>query len=105
MFVFAVSDFIDKIKGFMNVGIEWFKNLASGSQWWIALIALVVAAILLIIGFIRLIAKTWKVLLVLVILGGIGFAVYYFVVLKGKGSVTTTTVPAAIKLASMFLGI
>ncbi|MCR5741092.1 MAG: hypothetical protein K6G38_01335 [Gammaproteobacteria bacterium] len=78
---------MDQIKEFivnyLGIIADAFKNLVDGDMWWLAAIIVVVAAILIIIGFIRLLVKSWKVVLVLAIIGGIGFAVYWFV-LKDK---------------------
>lgn len=82
-----IQEFVAKI---VYAAFNFVYNLATGEKWWLALIILVVAALLVIIGLIALIAKTWKVLLVLVVLGGIGFAVYYFVI-RGKAPQTTVT--------------
>lgn len=99
---------IDKAYSFLNGLFD--KNL-----WWLVLIILLAAAILVLIGIILIFKKTWKVLLVLVILGGVGFLVYYFMFGPGKGTIgggatsteeVTTVAPSeAIRLALSFLKI
>ena len=59
---------MDKIKEFA-VGLieklcELLQNAASGPMWWLVIILAVLAAILMLIGLIRLIIKSWKVLIV-----------------------------------------
>lgn len=79
---------------FAEKAMLMLQQLLQGDMWWVVAIVAVAAVILLIIGLITLIVKSWKVLLVLAILGGIGFAVYYFVWGPGKkgGEEATTTV-------------
>lgn len=82
------------IGAFIEKAIQTIQGLmGNATLWWIVPVVVVVVAILAIIGLITLIVKSWKVLLVLAILGGIGFAVYYFVWGPGKkGGDATTTV-------------
>ena len=77
---------------FAEKAMQALQGLLSGDMWWLVAVIAAVAVILLIIGLITLIVKSWKVILVLAILGGIGFAVYYFVWGPGKkdGDATTT---------------
>lgn len=76
---------------FAQKAVQALQHILEGDMWWIVVIIAVVAAILLIIGLITLIVKGWKVILVLAILGGIGFAVYYFVWGPGKKAPAETS--------------
>ena len=96
MNILAISDFVDKIKSIMVNLLEWLKNFASGSMWWAAMLIFLFAAILMLIGLIRLIVKSWKLFLVLIILAAIGFVVYWFVWGPGKKTPSTTTEAEAI---------
>ena len=80
----------DYIVNFIQKGLEWINNALAGDMWWLIVVIAAAFAILAIIGLIYMIAKTWKVLIVLAILGAIGFAVYYFVWGPGKNPATTT---------------
>ena len=63
---------------------NFFNDIGENGQWWLQVIILAVAAILLICGLIFLLVKSWKVLLVLFVLAGIGLVVYYVVIKKDE---------------------
>ena len=96
---FSFSEIVDKIKSFMVNLIVMLQNFASGDMWWLCLIIFVVAAILMIIGLIRLFVKSWKLFLVLIILAAIGLVVWYFIAGPGKKPVETESILLPIKLA------
>lgn len=83
---------------FAQKAMQALQGLMEGDMWWVVAVAAVVVAILLIIGLITLIVKGWKVILVLAILGGIGFAAYYFIWGPGKKGGDATTTVETIKL-------
>lgn len=99
MNILAITEIIEKIKSFMANAIEWLKQFATGSMWWLALIIFVVAAILMLVGLIRFIVKGWKLFLVLIILAAIGLTVWYFVAGPGKKSASVESIILPIKLA------
>jgi len=81
----------DYIVNFIQKGLEWINNALAGDMWWLIVVIAAAFAILAIIGLIYMIAKTWKELIVLAILGAIGFAVYYFVWGPGKKAPAETS--------------
>ena len=99
MNILAFAEIVEKIKSLMVNFIELVKNFASGSMWWLCLIIFVVAAILMIIGLIRLFVKSWKLFLVLIILAAIGLVVWYFIAGPGKKPAETESILLPIKLA------
>ncbi len=76
----------------IDPGYNFIHELGENGQWWLQLIILAVAAILLVSGLIFLIVKSWKLLLVLFVLAGIGLIVYYVVIKKDEVPVTEATI-------------
>ena len=104
MNILAIADIIEKIKSVMVNLIEKVKEFASGSMWWLALIIFIVAAILMLVGLIRFIVKSWKLFLVLIILAAIGITVWYFVAGPGKKPASTESILLPIKFARNIFG-
>lgn len=71
---------------------NFLNELGENGQWWLQVIILAVAAILLVSGLIFLVVKSWKLLLVLFVLAGIGLIVYYVVIKKDEVPVTEATI-------------
>ena len=90
----------DTISGWITTGLNYVTAFMLSLPWWVSALIVLGVAILLIIGLIYLFVKTWKVLLVLAILGGIGYLVYYLVV-KDGGSATTTVASIANVLGAL----
>ena len=91
MFNFLADDFaaiFEKINEFFNKYIDLGYNVFRNLVWWLKALILIFLVILLVLGIIRFIAKSWKLLLILVVLIGIGLVVY-FIFIKGKSSAAT----------------
>ena len=71
---------------------NFLNELGENGQWWLQVIILAVAAILLVSGLIFLVVKSWKLLLVLFVLAGIGLIVYYVVIKKDDVPATEATI-------------
>ncbi len=73
-----ITEFINK---YVDLAVDGLKSL----PWWLQLIILLALVIVVVLGVIRLIVKSWKLLLVLAILLAIGVAVY-FIFIKNRQS-------------------
>ncbi len=82
----------------LDPAYEFITSFGENGQWWVEVIILAVAAILLVCGLIFLVVKSWKLLLVLFVLAGIGLIVY-FVVIKKPEEVPTEATIASFKTA------
>lgn len=84
----------NKILEWVELGkTELDKLLADPNGWWIVTVAAFVLVVLALIGLIFLFTKSWKALLVIAILGGVAYAVWYFVLRQDP---TTSTTAASI---------
>ena len=75
----------------LDPAYNFLNELGENGQRWLQVVILAVAAILLVSGLIFLVVKSWKLLLVLFVLAGIGLIVYY-VVIKKDVPVTEATI-------------
>lgn len=84
---------------------NFINELGENGQWWLQIIILAVAVILLVSGLIFLIVKSWKLLLVLFVLAGIGLIVYYVVIKKDliPTEAASSSVKTAFTLLKAFL--
>ena len=89
------TEFINK---YVDFAVDAFKSI----PWWLQAIILLFVIILLVLGIIRFIAKSWKLLLVLVVLAAIAFAVY-FIFIRGKNTQAVETVFGVSKTLLNFL--
>ncbi len=86
------SGFLGQIQGFVTGIVEKAYNFLSSLEWWIQAIIIVIAALFIVMGVIYFIVKSWKFLMVLVVLGGIGFLVYYFFIKKDSNPAPVETI-------------
>ena len=97
---------IDIIKNFLlniiSKAYYFVVELINGKFWWIALLGLLLVAFLLIAGLVWLISKSWKALLVLLVLGLIGVAVWYFAFYKKQNPTETTTTETILSFLYIF---
>lgn len=84
---------------------NFINELGNNGQWWLEVIILAVAAILLVCGLIFLIVKSWKILLVLFVLAGIGLIVYYAFIKKEEvpTEATISSIKTTFTLLKAFL--
>jgi len=61
------------IKDYANKGISFLTS----QPWWLQVVIVLVVGILLLMGLISFIKKIWKFVLVVAIIGGIGYGIYY----------------------------
>lgn len=81
---------------------NFITSFGDNGQWWMEIIILAIAAILLVCGLIFLIVKSWKILLVLFVLAGIGLIVY-FVVIKKDIVPETESIASSFRTANSLL--
>lgn len=74
-----VSEFLNK---YIDLAVDGLKSL----PWWLQIIILLVLVVVVVMGIIRLIVKSWKLLLVLAILLAIGVAVYFIFIRNRQAS-------------------
>jgi len=75
------------------------------AEWWLEALIVLVVIVLLIFGIIGFIKACWKFLLIVGILGGAGFAVWYFF-FKDKGTTpaeTTEAITTSLEILKMFI--
>ena len=94
--ILSIAEIGDAITNFVKNACDVVVNGLCNLPWWAQLLILIAVAIIVIAGIIALIVKSWKFLLVLIVLGGIGVAVYFIIQAKGASadtlSIVTTTV-------------
>ena len=99
-YVGAPSGIFEKVAEFVTGFIDKGITIFQGLTWWLQAVIVLGAAILMLIGLIRLIVKSWKIVVVVGVIAAIVFVVLKFM---NKGGDTTESIVTSAKYLYMLL--